>query len=303
MRSLTTFVPALLLVTGAALAEPARYDSAAVAAAAFRAALENGDRDALLAVFGPEAEDLLFTGDAEQDSERREDILDGWAAMSRVSMTASGDAATLYIGREQWPFPFPLARGADGKWAFDPEAGREAVLLRRIGENELDVIALLRAYVGVQRDYRSRDWDGDGVLSFAAHIISAEGARDGLYWPPGDGAPESPVGDFVARAAAEGFALEETEEGPEPYLGYVYHILTSQGAAAPGGSMDYIVNDRMLASHALIAYPAAYGDSGVMSFMVGENGVVLEADLGEDTLDVAGAIESFDPGEGWAPVE
>jgi Protein of unknown function (DUF2950) len=175
--------------------------------------------------------------------------------------------------------------------------------LRRIGQNELDVIDLLRGYVDAQATYRAMDPDGDGLPTFAASVLSTEGMRDGLYWPDAPDAPESPVGDFMARAAADGFSVEGgSDEEPEPYLGYYFRVLTKQGAAAPGGAMDYMVNGNMVAGHALLAFPAAYGDTGVMSFLVGERGVVYEADLGEDTLAIAGAMDSFDPGEGWEPV-
>jgi hypothetical protein len=294
---------AALAMAGAALAEPARYDSPDAAAAAFRAALEAGGAEPLLAVFGPEAEDLLLTGDPEQDRENRRDLLAAWSAMGRVGIEASGDAATIYVGREQWPFPIPLVRGASGAWAFDPEAGRETILARRIGRNELDVITLLRAYVRVQADYRRTDWDGDGVMEFAAHIISSEGARDGLYWPSAPGEAASPIGDFVARAAADGFSVGGEVAAPEPYLGYLYRILPGQGTNAPGGAMDYVVNGSMVAGHALIAYPAAYGIDGVMTFLVGENGRVLEADLGAVTLEAASAIDRFDPDATWTPAE
>jgi hypothetical protein len=294
---------AALATVGAAWAEPAFYDSPDAAAAAFRSALEAGGIDPLLSVFGPEAEDILLSGDAEQDRERRRDLLAAWLQMGRVGVETGGDAATIYLGRDQWPFPIPIARGPDGAWAFDVVTGRETVTARRIGRNELDVIALLRAYVRVQAEYRRTDWDGDGVMEFAAHVISNEGARDGLYWPRTPGAPESPVGDFVARAAAEGFSVGGETEGPEPYLGYVYHVLQGQGPKAPGGAMDYVVNGQMVAGHALLAYPAEYGVDGAMSFMVGENGLVLEADLGPDTLAVAAAIARFDPGSGWTPAE
>ena len=294
---------AALGTIGAAWAEPARYDSPDAAAAAFRSALEAGGIDPLLSVFGAEAEDLLLSGDAEIDRERRRDLIAAWSRMGRVGVEAGGDSATIYLGRAQWPFPIPIARAPDGAWAFDVETGRETVTARRIGRNELDVIALLRAYVRVQAAYRRTDWDGDGVMEFAAHVISSDGARDGLYWLPVPGAPESPVGDFVARAAADGFNVGGEVEAPEPYLGYVYHVLPGQGPNAPGGTMDYLVNGQMVAGHALLAYPAAYGVEGVMSFMVGENGLVLEADLGPDTLDVAAAIDRFDPGADWAPAE
>ena len=244
---------------------------------------------------------MILTGDDARDRQAWGEFLRDYtvAAPDRRSKATTWRRCT--VGRDLWPFPAPLVEDESG-WHFDAEAAREEVLLRRIGQNELDVIDLLRGYVRAQAAYRAMDPDGDGLPSFAAALLSDAGERDGLYWPDEPGAPESPVGDFMARAAADGYNVDGTDTEPEPYLGYYYRILTKQGAAAPGGAMDYMVNGRMVAGHALVAFPAAYGESGVMSFMVGEAGVVYEADLGEDTLAVAGAIDSFDPGEGWAPV-
>lgn len=295
----------LALVVGAAaspvLAEPEVFGSPDAAVDALVAALEARDRAALVAVFGPESEDVILTGDDAEDRATWSRFLSSYRALHRIEARDEG-GATLEIGRDLWPFPVPLVRGEDG-WRFDAEAAREEVLLRRIGGNELDVIELLRAYVGVQEEYRRTDADGDGVADFAAGVLSDPGTRDGLYWPPEEGAPESPIGDFMARAAAEGYSVDGAEGDPEPYLGYYFQVLRRQGDAAPGGAFDYMVNGHMVAGHAMLAYPAAYGETGIMSFMVGERGLVYEADLGEDTLMVAGAIESFDPGQGWAPVE
>lgn len=299
----TILIATMLCAGGALAAEPARYPDPGAAVAAFRAALDTGGRDALLGVFGDAAEDLIFTGDAAEDAANRAQLLQAWSAVHRIGAAAEPNRRVLYVGPKLWPFPFEIAEGPDGLWAFDVAGGRETVLRRRIGRNELDVIALLQAYVGVQADYRRTDWDGDGVMAFAASVISADGARDGLYWPDAPGAPSSPVGDFVARAAAEGFSLDEEVEPPEAWLGYVYRILPGQGPAAPGGAMDYVVNGRMVAGHAMIAAPAAYGETGVMTFMVGENGVVFERDLGEETDAMAEAITLFDPGPGWTAVE
>ena len=177
------------------------------------------------------------------------------------------------------------------------------MLLRRIGQNELDVIELMHGYVRAQALYRSENPDGDGLPSFASAILSSDGKHDGLYWPSAPGEPESPIGDFMARAAADGYQVDGTDVEPEPYLGYYFRVLTKQGPHAPGGALDYMANGQMVAGHALLAFPSDYGDTGVMSFMVGEAGIVYEADLGEETLDVAGAIDSFDPGDGWSPVE
>jgi Protein of unknown function (DUF2950) len=290
----------LATASSAAHAEPASFESPEAATEAVIDALEARDRAGLIAVFGTENEDVVLSGDDVADREAWNRFLTDYRTMHRIE--AEGDSATIYVGRDQWPFPAPLVKAAGG-WHFDAAAAREEVLLRRIGENELDVIDLLRGYVRAQQAYRASDPDGDGLRSFASGLISSPGTRDGLYWPDEPGTPESPVGDFMARAAAEGYSLDGEDVEPDPYHGYYFRVLQKQGAAAPGGALDYMIAGRMLAGHALIAFPSAYGDTGIMSFMVGENGVIYEADLGEDTLNVAAAIDSFDPGEDWAPVD
>jgi hypothetical protein len=281
------------------LAEPEGFDTPETAVTAVITALEAQDRDALIAIFGAENEDVILTGDQSEDRAIWSEFLSNYRSHNRIS--EEDDVATLYVGRTLWPFPVLMFREGD-IWRFDAEEARDEILLRRIGANELDVIALLRAYVRAQAEYRSGNPDGDGLPSFASAILSDEGRRDGLYWPPEPGAPESPIGDIMARAAADGFNIDGQDVDPVPYLGYYFRILTRQGAAAPGGALDYMVAGHMLAGHALLAFPAAYGDTGIMSFMVGEAGVVYEADLGEDTLAAAALIETFDPGEGWSPV-
>ncbi|WP_084506479.1 DUF2950 domain-containing protein [Geminicoccus roseus] len=287
----------------AAQAEPTTYASPDEAVGAVVEALEARDREALVAVFGPESEDVVFTGDAGRDRANWSGFLEDWREANRIVTSENGQTATLFVGRDQWPFPAPLEKEADGRWSFDAEAARTEVLERRIGRNELDVIDLLRAYVRVQSDYRKTDWDGDGVMEFASSILSDSGTRDGLYWPAEAGAPESPIGDFVARASADGYSLDGRDVEPEPYLGYYYRVLQSQGDAVPGGAMSYLVNGHMVAGHALLAFPSAYAETGVMSFLVGENGIVYEADLGEGTLDRADAIDQFDLDEGWIQVD
>ena len=289
----------LCMAPMAAVAEPATYESPEAAVAAVVAALNARDVDALVAVFGPENQDVALTGDAEQDRETWSEFLGAYNTFHIIE--TEGDRATLYIGRDRWPFPAEIVTTEAG-WAFDAEGAREEVRLRRIGLNELDVIDLMHRYVRAQAAYRASDPDGDGLPSFAAGILSSPGSRDGLYWPDEPGAPESPVGDFIARAAADGYSFEGVDVEAEPYLGYYFRVLQKQGPSAPGGALDYRVDGRMLAGHALLAFPADYGEAGIMSFMVGEAGTVYEADLGDETLEIAGAIESFDPGEGWAPV-
>lgn len=295
---------ALVLLGAAlpALAAPASYPTPEAAVDAVVGALEARDKAALVAVFGPEAEDVILTGDDAEDRETWGAFLSSYRELHAIVPDAGADdRATLEIGRDLWPFPAPLVKDAAG-WHFDGEAAREEVLLRRIGENELDVIDLLRGYVGAQAAYRAEDPDGDGLRTFASAIISDAGTRDGLYWPAEPGAPESPIGDFMARAAADGYTVDGADQEPEPYLGYYYRVLTRQGPHAPGGALDYRVGGKMVAGHALIAFPSDYGDTGVMSFMVSEAGTVYEADLGENTLALAAAIDSFDPGDGWTPV-
>ncbi|SFJ08304.1 DUF2950 family protein [Albimonas pacifica] len=291
-----------LACAGALRAEPAAYPSPREALEAVVAAVEAADRDALLAVFGPEAEDVVFTGDPAQDRENWSRFLADYRVSHRLKVSSQG-WANVYIGEDQHPFPASIYRNEDGTWAFDAEEARDAVHLQRIGANELDVIALMHAYVGAQARFRQVDYDGDGQLEFAAHVLSDAETRDGLYWPPTEGAPDSPIGDFMARASADGYAVGDAVEAPEPYLGYYFRVLTGQGPSAPGGAMSYLVNGQMLAGHALLAFPADYGGTGVMSFLVAENGVVLQADLGEDTLERADAVELYDPDASWSPAD
>jgi Protein of unknown function (DUF2950) len=289
---------ALVLGAAAALAEPASYPTPEAATEAFVTALEARDRAALLAIFGPEAEDLIGSGDPEQDAEARDRFLTEYGTFHQL-VPAGDNRTELQIGRTLWVFPIAMVN-SDAGWSFDAAGAREEILARRIGMNELDVIELMRKAVAVQAAFRQTDYDGDGVMEFASAILSTPGSRDGLYWPPEDGAPESPIGAFMAQAAADGVTIDGVDQAPLPFLGYYFRILTSQGAAAPGGAHDYMVAGNMVAGHALLAYPAEPGDSGIMSFMVGENGQIYEANLGDATLEVAGAIDSFDPAEGWS---
>lgn len=297
------FAAVFLTPFGPAKAEPANYAAPEDAVGAIVAALEAVDRDALIAVFGEEARDLALTGNDVRDRDTWLGFLRSYREMHRIAVDETGEAATLFIGADQWPFPARLVKGAEGRWRFDPEAARDEVLARRIGENELDVMDVLKGYLGAQAAFRAIDYDGDGLMEFAPTFLSDDGQRNGLYWPEQDGAPESPIGDLLARAAAAGYSVDGADREPDPYYGYYFKILTAQGQAAPGGELDYIVNGHMLAGHALLAFPAAYGESGIMSFMVGENGVIHEADLGEETLDKPVAIDRFLPDDAWQPAD
>lgn len=286
-----------------ASAEPAEYETPQMAVDAVIDALEARDKEALLHVFGPEAEDVILTEEKAENREVWGNFLKSYQQMHRIAIDKSGDKATLYVGRNQWPVPIMLVKQADGLWAFDVDEAREEILDRRIGRNELDVIELLRGYVRAQQAFRQTDYNDDGVREFAKSIISSSDRRDGLYWPDEEGVPESPIGDFMARAGADGYNIDGEDRDPEPYLGYYYRLLDAQGENAPGGAMSYLVNGRMLAGHALLAFPSAYDNTGIMTFMVGENGIVYERDLGEDTITIADDITVFDPGPGWEVVE
>lgn len=280
-----------------AAAEPATYATPQDALMTLVAALQAKDRDAVLAVFGPENEDLISDGDPAEDRRNNLKFLQLYGEGFRFVPQEDG-SFVIAMGKDGWPFPVPVAKSADG-WAFDSEAGRIEVRDRELGLNELEVIDLMDAYGDIQAAFRLRDMDGDGVMEFASRIISSPDQRDGLFWA----GPDSPLGEVFARATAEGFNDGEADHPPEPYLGYLYRILTAQGAGAPGGAMDYMVNGNMVAGHALLATPAEYGVTGVFSFMVSENGIILQADLGDDTAEVAAATNAYEPGPDWAPVK
>lgn len=292
---------ALLLGAGGVAAEPAVYPSPEAATDAFVAALAAQDKPALLTIFGPEAEDLMTSGDPAEDADARSQFLAGYSTFHQIVPAGEG-RAELQIGRSLWTFPIALVT-SDAGWSFDAAGARDEILARRIGMNELDVIDLMRRAVEVQRAFRQTDYDGDGIMEFASSVLSSPGQRDGLYWPPEEGTPDSPIGAFMALAAADGISIDGVDQSPEPYLGYYYRILTRQGDAAPGGAYDYMIGGNMVAGHAVLAYPADPGDSGVMSFMVSENGQIYEADLGDATLETAAAIDSFNPSEGWELLE
>lgn len=292
---------AFVFAAGIAVAEPAQFETPDAAVAAMIAALDARDREAMLQIFGEENEDVVSTGDAEEDQQNWGRFLRDYKSHSQIKLDTE-DRATLYAGRDLWAFPAALVR-QDGKWSFDAPGAREEVRIRRIGLNELDVIDIMHRVGGIQEEFRRTDHDGDGVKEFAASILSAPGERDGLYWPDEPGTERSPLSDAVARANDAGYNFDGTDLDPEPYKGYYFRILQAQGPAAPGGSYSYMIGANMVSGHAMIAYPAGYDDTGIMSFMVGEGGVVYQADLGEETISKALAIQSFDPGEGWTPVE
>lgn len=251
----------------------------------------------MVGLFGTDAEGTFTTGNAAQDRAIWTSFVAAFDDEYFVQ-EIYGKYAVLLVGEDNWAFPMPMYRDESGYWVFDVAEGREEMARRRIGRNELETISILESYVDVQAEYRQTDWDEDGVLEFAPRIISSEGTRDGLYWS----GSASPAGEFFARAAAEGHVVDGEDAAPEPYAGYVYRLFNKQGEHAPGGALDYVVNGNQIAGHAAIAVPAEYGVTGIMSFMVAENGTILEFDLGEQGLEASLAMESFDPTTDWVPV-
>ncbi|MFY0691324.1 MAG: DUF2950 family protein [Paracoccaceae bacterium] len=280
---------------GSVLAEPARYSTPQEALEALMTGLRAADKTAVLTVFGEEAADYLSDGDPVEDQLNRLTLIGLYQEGYRFEPQEDG-SVMIALGAESWLFPVPVARNEDGFWSFDNEAGREEVRLREIGGNELEIIELLEAYVEIQSSFRQTDMDGDGVMEFAQQVISSSAeARDGLFWPEED----TMLGELFARASATGYNDGTSDQPPEPFFGYYFRILTEQSDAAPGGAMNYVVNGNMVGGHAILAVPAVFGETGVHSFMVSENGLILEAVLGDDTLELATEIVSFDPTEVW----
>jgi hypothetical protein len=280
--------------------EPARFPSPEEAAQALVDAAAEEGRDALVAVLGPDLEELS-SGDPLEDARERAEFVDAALEATAIEQEeGEEDRAVLVIGPEDWPFPIPLVRDDQG-WYFDTAAGREELLDRRIGRNELTAIAVARTYVEAQYEYAEEDRNGDGVREYARKLRSSEGARDGLYWPTQDGEPESPMGALVAEAVAEGYAPGEGE-GPRPYHGYLFRMLTAQGGDAPQGAGSYLEGGRLTRGFGLLAWPAEYDNSGVMTFQINQAGILYQKDLGEETAAFAAGIEAFDPDDTWAPV-
>ncbi|SOC36275.1 hypothetical protein SAMN05892877_102426 [Rhizobium subbaraonis] len=269
--------------------EPPEFATPEQAVEAFKAAVNNSDFDKVAELLG------LDPAKAKASPGAMDTFADIQAGVKeKVVLDDQGPDKVLEIGNILWPLPFPLVE-KDGKWAFDTHAGLDEIADRHVGENELATIDTLKAYVDAQEDYASEDRDGDGVLEYAQKVISAEGQRDGLYWPSdqGDGG-ESPAGP----ALADGDAFERAKAG-QGYHGYRYRILTGQGDNIAGGKYDYVINGNMIAGHGIVAWPVHYGITGVKTFLVNKNGIIYEADLGENTAQIASRIRTFNPNDEW----
>jgi hypothetical protein len=267
---------------------------------AFATAMRSNDEQALLSIFGTAAKELISSGDPVQDKQRREMFISDYDRKN--SITQEGAKMVLVIGEKDWPFPIPLVKKGD-QWIFDTKAGKEEILNRRIGEDELSTVQTLLAIVDAQREYALIDRDNDGLRAYAEKLRSDPGKKNGLYWETKEGEEPSPLGELVADARAEGYARTGPKQGPIPFHGYYFRLLKKQGKHAPGGAFDYVVKNKMIGGFAVVAYPAVYGSSGVMTFVVNHEGVVYEKDLGKNTAKTAKAMTSFDPDKTWKKVE
>lgn len=268
------------------------------AVAALVAALQNNDMAGLKSLLGPGSEELLDSGDAVQDAGDRASFLAAYAAKHAL-VDDGADRKILVTGEDDWPMPIPLVK-RDGGWQFDGEAGIDEMIYRRVGANELGAIDVARGFVDAQIEYASEGRDGDPAGIYALKLISDEGLHNGLYWETGEGEPESPAGPFVAAAAAEGYKAGGAER--VPYHGYYYRMLYAQGPNANGGARDYFKAGLLTEGFALVAWPADYGSSGVQTFIVNQDGVVFQKDLGEDTATAVESIQSFDPDSSWIAI-
>jgi hypothetical protein len=263
-------------------------------------ALKANDMKALEAIFGPGSRDLIWSGDPVADQSRRERFVSLYEQKYRLEIT--GDKAVLNLGNEDWPFAIPIVK-KEGLWYFDTKQGKEEILARRIGQDELGAIQVCLAYVDGQREYVLKDRDANGLLEYAQKFRSDPGKKNGLYWDVKAGEAQSPLGPLFAAAQEKGYSGKTAGGKPIPYYGYYYRILKGQGKDAPGGAYDYVVRGKMIGGFALVAYPAKYASSGVMTFIVNQDGVVYQKDLGKNTEKTALAMKLFNPDSTWKKVK
>ena len=273
------------------------FKTAEEAANALIEAAEKYDESELLAILGPDSYDIVHTGEPARDKEVAQQFASQARAKNNVAMQGkNARRAFLNIGEDDWPFPVPLVKGPGG-WSFDTRAGRMEILYRRVGSNELNAIEICRGYVEAQHEYALIKRGTSGQNQYAQRIISTPGKQDGLAWQNADGTWDGPIGEKVAQAIAKGYSSRT-----EPFHGYYFRVLKGQGPAAPLGELDFVVKDVMIGGFALIAFPAQYRVTGVQTFMVSHDGVVYQKDLGPKTLELAGAIDRFNPDKTWSPV-
>jgi hypothetical protein len=299
--SLATFAALLIFMdirSVAAQATQEAYRSPQEAVQSLVLAVKTDDVNQLIQIFGPEAKEILRSGDEVADKKTREKFLEKYQQMNRL-VTNPGGSVTLYIGAENWPFPIPLVK-RNNAWRFATTVGKREILYRRIGRNEFNTIDTLNAVVDAEKEYASEPRDGEQVKQYAQKLMSDQGKHNGLYWKTSEGQPPSPIGPLMADAFKEGY---RKQEGATPYHGYIYRLLRSQGPNAPGGAMDYMTNGKLTRGFAFVAYPVEYRNSGVMTFIVNQDGKVYQKDLGPKTEAIASAMTAYNPDQTWQIAE
>jgi hypothetical protein len=262
-------------------------------------AAKSGDQNAVLAIFGPDSKEIVFSGDATQDKSTVDAFVAAYGVMHRWRKMPDG-AQILVVGADNFPFPIPLKKNPAGQWFFDAAAGKHEILARRIGRNELAVIDICGALADAQAEYFSQVHDGGSTKQYALKFISDTGKQNGLYWDSPEGQPKSPLGPLAAFATDEGYKVKP--DSHVPFHGYNFHMLQKQGNHAQGGAKDYVVGGEMVGGFAFVAYPAEYGNSGVMTFIINQDGVLFQKDLGKTTAEIATAMTEFDPDGSWTAV-
>jgi hypothetical protein len=300
---LVAFALAMLIVAcntskPAAPAEtgPRTFATPQDAGAALLTAVKAGDHNGLIAIFGPSSTDLIFSGDNAEDKRNGEGFTNAYQTMNRWRKQTDGSEA-LVVGADNFLFPIPLKKNSAGQWYFDTMAGKDEILKRRIGDNELATIDVLSALTDAQAQYLAQHHDG--VKQYAQRFVSDDGKQNGLYWKVAEGQPNSPLGPLVTSAASDGFTPQAGKQ--QPFHGYLYRILYKQGPDAPGGAKDYIANGKLTGGFAFIAYPETYGDTGITTFLMNQSGVVYEKDLGKNTATEATTVTTFNPDKTWSP--
>jgi hypothetical protein len=274
-----------------------RFSSPEEAVKSLVAAVRANDEKEMLAILGPGSKELISSGDEVADMAGREKFLKAYDQINTLEQK-SANTTVLHIGADNWPMPIPIVK-KNTTWVFDIGKGKQEILNRRIGRNELHIMDVLHAYVDAQHEYATKDCIGGGKVEFAQRLISTEGKRNGLYWEAKEGKEESPLGPLVAQAAKEGYANADLS----PFHGYYFRILKGQGKHADGGAYNYVVRGKMILGFALVAYPAEYSNSGVMTFIVNQEGIIYQKNLGKDTKRKAEAMKIFDPDKRWTKVE
>ena len=278
-------------------AEAKTFASPDEAGKALLAAAQSGNEDAIVAIFGPDSKQILASGDPTQDKENVAAFIAAYGVMNRWRKM-DDKSQILVLGVDNFPFPIPLRQNGDGRWYFDIAAGKDEILSRRIGRNELAVMKICGALGDAQAEYHSQPHDG--AKQYAQKFISDEGKQNGLYWKAEEGQPKSPLGPLAAFATTEGYTVQPNAH--EPFHGYYFRMLTKQGAQAKGGAKDYIVNGKMTGGFAFVAYPAEHGNSGILTFILNQDGVLFQKDIGNTTTETATAMSEFNPDGNWTPI-